>query len=588
MSSSERSQLVQWFLPQLEKAWDDDSTGAAQVLGDRYVQWAGYGVGLQIECSSNQFLTGVEQLTAAQVAELRSRGWHDPAGEDLPNYWQVFLNREDLLDAARALARAVEVLKTPASIPVSQPAPQVPRRRGRTIVVVPVFKVSEDEVATAVRGALRALGPSVILDCFRLGGDELPPLSVRPLDDVLAEELPLSASVIADTGIAFGSEPFPATMHRVSLLLSHAEQLRAAGQDCLIIGPRLLPGRQWLYAAALVAEADRVVLALTDHDDGHVTWQLLLDVMAVLKGHDGVLAMSFRLEGSVLRALGELAAVVESGDGELLQEALGLLLDGHADAPWLRPDVREALYRAQLAPLTSRVRHLPPELETSRDADAAVQLVGELLTLVQAHLEHLQDAGFGELDEVRRLLALIREAGKRGIRGVEFAGHALRWIAECGIEDVEDFRAASQAVNGDAASFAARATEGWPSLPASSAPAHYVRAGTECASKAEFAAVLADWLDHPEREAVVGRPGSYGGKAVLRVEVDGVRFHLNGDTRDVAVRAYLALADGSEPDWHVIANAAGKVNKVAFGTPPKPLPYFYLYADHEAAEAFTV
>lgn len=159
MSSSERSQLVQWFLPQLEKAWDDDSTGAAQVLGDRYVQWAGYGVGLQIECSSNQFLTGVEQLTAAQVAELRSRGWHDPAGEDLPNYWQVFLNREDLLDAARALARAVEVLKTPASIPVSQPAPQVPRRRGRTIVVVPVFKVSEDEVATAARGGPPGSGP---------------------------------------------------------------------------------------------------------------------------------------------------------------------------------------------------------------------------------------------------------------------------------------------------------------------------------------------------------------------------------------------------------------------------------------------
>lgn len=117
----------------------------------------------------------------------------------------------------------------------------------------------------------------------------------------------------------------------------------------------------------------------------------------------------------------------------------------------------------------------------------------------------------------------------------------------------------------------------------------YVAGGTTCTGKSEFAAVLRAWLasDH---EAVIGEPSSFGGKPLIRVEIDGQRFHLNGDTRDEGVEEYLRVAreHGEDPLWHVIANNRGKVNAVAFGEPPQKIKFFYLYADQESSAPYTV
>ena len=56
------------------------------------------------------------------------------------------------------------------------------------------------------------------------------------------------------------------------------------------------------------------------------------------------------------------------------------------------------------------------------------------------------------------------------------------------------------------------------------------------------------------------------------------------------MRECLRLVDdqGADLAWHVITNARGIVNKVAFGTPPAPFRYFYLYADGAAGEPYAV
>lgn len=117
----------------------------------------------------------------------------------------------------------------------------------------------------------------------------------------------------------------------------------------------------------------------------------------------------------------------------------------------------------------------------------------------------------------------------------------------------------------------------------------YVTGGTECRSKADFADVLRNWLGS-DHETVIGEPSSYGGKPVIWVELEGQRFHLNGDSRDEGVEQYLRLVDAHGPDlaWQVIANTHGKVNAVAFGEPPQKIKFFYLYAKDEASAPYAV
>jgi hypothetical protein len=117
----------------------------------------------------------------------------------------------------------------------------------------------------------------------------------------------------------------------------------------------------------------------------------------------------------------------------------------------------------------------------------------------------------------------------------------------------------------------------------------YVPGGTTCQSKAEFAKVLRDWFasDH---ETIIGEPSTFGGKALIRLDLNGQLFHLNGDTRDEGVEAYLRLVKehGENLIWHVIANNRGTVNAVAFGEPPQKIKYFYLYADQESGSPYTI
>ncbi len=119
---------------------------------------------------------------------------------------------------------------------------------------------------------------------------------------------------------------------------------------------------------------------------------------------------------------------------------------------------------------------------------------------------------------------------------------------------------------------------------------HYVEAGTVVTSKQDFARLLGLWLEHEDRETVIGPPGTYGGKALVHVQLGDDRFHLNGDSRDAGVRGYLDLVrqQGADLLWHVVANKVGKVNKVAFGAPAEPISYFYLYAYDEASAPYTV
>ena len=116
MDAIERDDLRMWWLFRLADAWDSSSSDVEQVDEDRYVQWAGYGLGLQIECVSNHFLTGAARLAPAQMERLRDDGWQDPLGNDLPNFWRSFIDRDDLPVAADALMAAVDILRgrTPA------------------------------------------------------------------------------------------------------------------------------------------------------------------------------------------------------------------------------------------------------------------------------------------------------------------------------------------------------------------------------------------------------------------------------------------------------------------------------------------
>jgi hypothetical protein len=45
---------------------------------------------------------------------------------------------------------------------------------------------------------------------------------------------------------------------------------------------------------------------------------------------------------------------------------------------------------------------------------------------------------------------------------------------------------------------------------------------------------------------------------------------------------------GADLAWHVVADAAGAVNKVTVGEPPAAVEYFYLYADEPCAESCVV
>ena len=101
--------IARRLLPGLEAVWDDGTSQTFDLDGGAYLQWAKWPEGMQIECSSNQFLPEEHRLTFAQRRTLAELGFESPVDE-WPNYYRRFERREDLPCAAKVLARvAVEV-----------------------------------------------------------------------------------------------------------------------------------------------------------------------------------------------------------------------------------------------------------------------------------------------------------------------------------------------------------------------------------------------------------------------------------------------------------------------------------------------
>src|SRR3954451_8506321 len=94
------------LLPQLERVWDDGSSAVINIDDDMYIQWAKWPEGLQVECSSDEFLPDDRKLTFVQRRALADLGFHAPSLES-PNHWQRYYAREDLPRVAQTLARVI-------------------------------------------------------------------------------------------------------------------------------------------------------------------------------------------------------------------------------------------------------------------------------------------------------------------------------------------------------------------------------------------------------------------------------------------------------------------------------------------------
>jgi hypothetical protein len=478
MDALEDDPLFHYFLPRLLEAWDGQSVGSGQVDDDRYVQWAGSELGLQIECVSNRFLEGASRLSEGQVKELRRRGWHDPLGDDLPNHWQVFVDREDVGRAARALVDVVHLLRSPAPDLAGVP---LARRPARSVVVVPVGKVSTCDVLDGVLGSLGGMSDPVALDLFGLAARSDLVLPMASTATVLDAGEHLTYPLLLDSGLIIPDGLMDRLLTAAGDLLRLLQRLRTAGRDAVVVGPRLLPPYQWLYAAVLAAAADAVVLLLDEPPDDPLPRQLLDVVLPALRdtAHLAVLPSGVGGVGSDLPVE---THVVEKGD------------------------------------------------DPARDRDAIAVLVHALC----------QGRALGEPKSGLRSPPLVVPRRASGMH--------------------EDDGTVPEAWQ-----------EG----------TRYIEPGIVCSSKTQFADLLREWLNHEDHGMVLGEPAAYGGKALVRVLIGGRGFHLNGDTRATGVEAYLRLVDayGADLTWRVIPNAGGRINKVALGDDPKPLRYFYLYAD---------
>lgn len=109
-----------------------------------------------------------------------------------------------------------------------------------------------------------------------------------------------------------------------------------------------------------------------------------------------------------------------------------------------------------------------------------------------------------------------------------------------------------------------------------------IEQGHVCEDEADFTELLRWWPETSEEETV-GDVGSFGGKPWILVETGSVRCHLNADTKRAGVRRFLELRQehGAQMTWQVIANARGRVNRVAVGPDAEKVKGFYLYTDEE-------
>ncbi len=96
--------------------------------------------------------------------------------------------------------------------------------------------------------------------------------------------------------------------------------------------------------------------------------------------------------------------------------------------------------------------------------------------------------------------------------------------------------------------------------------------------RAEFEARLSAWLAAAGGGDTVGDTSERGQTAWVYVRDGGSIYYLNADSTHDAVRDYAGLL-AVEPnlEWHVVENAKGRLNKVAFGERKLKLSGFYFY-----------
>ncbi|GAA3800935.1 hypothetical protein [Cellulomonas soli] len=98
--------------------------------------------------------------------------------------------------------------------------------------------------------------------------------------------------------------------------------------------------------------------------------------------------------------------------------------------------------------------------------------------------------------------------------------------------------------------------------------------GHRCANLAELRLLLRDWLASTGEPTVSGGTDSRSG--YVSVTIGGVECLLAGDTSRAGVEEFLADTDAGTRLW-VVPSRRGIQCQVAFGTPPRVVPGFYLY-----------
>jgi hypothetical protein len=121
-----------------------------------------------------------------------------------------------------------------------------------------------------------------------------------------------------------------------------------------------------------------------------------------------------------------------------------------------------------------------------------------------------------------------------------------------------------------------------PAQPASDpgSAGEYLPRGTTVTSKSELADLLSNWLA-TSTAATIGEVGTYGGSALVTVELGDATVLLNADTKRASVEKFLAHRN-VEGDWTVISNRKGRWTLVTFNQDGTPVPGWYCYLESPA------
>ncbi|WP_252974240.1 hypothetical protein [Janibacter melonis] len=94
-------------------------------------------------------------------------------------------------------------------------------------------------------------------------------------------------------------------------------------------------------------------------------------------------------------------------------------------------------------------------------------------------------------------------------------------------------------------------------------------------SLGEFKAHLTTWLSESADE-LLASDGQYK-QGYLRVWIGGVECQLSGDSTRAGITDFLVAVETDDPDYFVVANKNGVVNRVVVGVYGDPISGFYLY-----------